>query len=140
MMWRGIELQGTNSTLKTNNISINVATEIADAQYGVLVQNGANYIVWKDVIFKNNFIGMQVNGPTFQTRFVTETKFTCNADLLPMYPGQSPQVCSRSYAGMELNNVFNGINIGDATNMTPQVTFEYLNIGILSRFSNPSIF
>lgn len=140
VMWKGIEVDGPSGMIIITSSSLPSVSRIEDAQYGIRVFERGNYQIKAGTAFDKNYIGMQVNGPLFQQRFIKESVFQCSANLLPPYPGQTPTPCSRTYAGIELVDVVRSITIGDPTYITDPMLFNQINIGILSRRSSANIY
>ncbi len=127
-MWGGIEVQD-GGTLTTLN-----GTIIQDAQYGITANNNSS-IYLDNTIFNCNYVGVFVpeapTGNNIVSGYITGCTFKCDAPLHGTYPGQFPIPGTKTFAGIQMNDISFKINGGSNKN-----TFRDLHIGIFGNRSS----
>lgn len=138
-LWKSITVYGT---LNLNGVIVE------DAEYAVHLKLGAAVSLIGNT-FRKNFTSVyyRENGDFFPvfTAFRSNNIHCENLTLLPPYPGQQTLSGTLSYAGVDLNFLAGGVNIGNGNNSQLN-HFHHLQNGILinrstltvrsSRFSN----
>jgi hypothetical protein len=124
-MWKNIEIFGT---LNLKNVD-----GIEDAEYAVRMRSGGVASLIGNT-FKKNFISVYYEETTGASPVFSafhSNNIHCEAlNLLPSYPGQQTVVGTKSYAGVQLINLKNGVNIGNG-NLANINNFHHLQNAIL---------
>ncbi|HLG35011.1 MAG TPA: T9SS type A sorting domain-containing protein [Bacteroidia bacterium] len=143
IMWDGIYLEDVSSQLIMNPTfsGSGYHLDVREAKNPVVSQNGGDYQI-QDVILQHNnkdIVMEQFNGT--QNSFIKHCRlFSYPAYMLPYYtyappfPNPNPPVLNpalpRTHTGVEINDNFQFVTIGDGTNPAYQNTFEYMDYGI----------
>lgn len=127
LMWRGVTME-TGSTLKMTN------SQISDAEFAVLAQDGTDLYV-NDNQFRNNYVGIHTllapsSGNTIQFTVYNNAFFT-DAPLLDPYTGQIGVSQHQAYAGMWLQDVIGAtFYLNTFYNLTNGIVGQHAKIGV----------
>ncbi len=132
-MWKGIIVE-YGGTLNIEN------STIEDAENGAFVNDGGSFKSIDGTVFNDNYIGVATaTNPLdrmneYPTFIVEKTSFTGSGTLKGKYPAQGTDPGNYPYAGLLIYSSTVAIGGSSGNN-----TFDHLNSGIISRYSNIDI-
>ena len=137
-MWEGIRLTDPNAKLKLDNVTIK------DAQFGISTFTASQIQVTNSKFINNNFgiyVALSGNSPNSPNlTLLGNSHYTLDNGLLPAYTNQWPLPLNNSgYAGVYVNGVKNGFNLGGSATDDKPYYFANLYSGLVAINSNVSV-